>query len=189
MLEFAILGLLHEEPMHGYQLRKRLNTLLGTLRAFSYGSLYPTLRRMKNRGWISQSDPAPSSGVPALTGRRGKIVYQLTGQGKERFAELLADAGPTAWEDDDQFGVHFAFFSQTRADVRLRILQGRRRRVEERREGMRAALARTRERVDRYTRELHKHGLESVDREVRWLDELIAHEQLDDPDRPDRSAD
>ena len=42
MLEIAVLGLLNESPMHGYELRKRLATLFGTFRAFSYGSLYPT---------------------------------------------------------------------------------------------------------------------------------------------------
>ena len=47
MLELAILGLLIESPMHGYELRKRLTGLLGALRAFSYGSLYPALRRMQ----------------------------------------------------------------------------------------------------------------------------------------------
>ena len=46
MLEIAVLGLLNESPMHGYELRKRLATLLGAFRAFSYGSLYPTLRRL-----------------------------------------------------------------------------------------------------------------------------------------------
>jgi DNA-binding PadR family transcriptional regulator len=50
MLEFAILGLLHEAPMHGYELRKRLFDMLGTLRTFSYGSLYPTLRRLLKAG-------------------------------------------------------------------------------------------------------------------------------------------
>jgi hypothetical protein len=44
-------------------------------------------------------------------------------------------------------------------------------------EGVRAALARTRERVDSYTLELQRHGLESVEREVRWLNELIASER------------
>ena len=81
-----------------------------------------------------------------------------------------------AW-DDDGFGVHFAFFGQTRADVRLRILEGRRSRLEERMESVRAAFARTRERVDSYTLELQRHGLESVEREVRWLNELIATER------------
>ena len=39
VLELAVLGLLHETPMHGYELRKRLNSVLGAFRAFGYGSL------------------------------------------------------------------------------------------------------------------------------------------------------
>ncbi len=103
-------------------------------------------------------------------------MYRLTADGKERLQDLLGEGGPAAWEDDG-FGVHFAFFGQTRADVRLRILEGRRSRLEERMESIRAALTRTRERVDSYTLELHRHGLESVEREVRWLNELIASER------------
>ncbi len=41
ILEFAVLGLLRESPMHGYELRKRLNTSLGVFRAFSYGTPLP----------------------------------------------------------------------------------------------------------------------------------------------------
>ncbi len=76
--------------------------------------------------------------------------------------------------------MHFAFFGQTRADIRLRILEGRRTRLEERLDGVRGAMARTRERMDSYTLELHRHGLESVEREVRWLNELIASERQAD---------
>lgn len=183
MLEFAVLGLLHESPMHGYELRKRLNAVLGALRAFSYGSLYPCLRRMKAAGWISEDQPECTDGAPVLTGRRGKVVYKLTAEGKERLQQLLAEAGPSAWEDET-FGVHFAFFAQTDADVRLRILEGRRSRLEQRREGVRAALARRRERLDAYTLELQRHGLESVEREVRWLNELIATERSAGPAPP-----
>jgi len=176
VLEFAVLGLLDEAPMHGYELRTRLKAVLGAFRAFSYGSLYPTLRRMRERGWIVEGEPDPDATAPALTGRRGKVVYRLTAEGKERLAELLAEAGPAAY-DDEGFGVHFAFFAQTDADVRLRILEGRRNRLEERREKVRSALTRTRERFDAYTLELQRHGLESVDREVRWLTELIETER------------
>ena len=176
VLEMAVLGLLHDSPMHGYELRKRLNALLGTLRAFSYGSLYPALKNMVADGWICEGGAAAAGETPALTGRRGKIVYKLTAEGKERLQEMLAEAGPSAW-DDDGFGVHFAFFAKTDRDVRLRILEGRRSRLEERRDGVRGALARTRERLDAYTLELQRHGLESVEREVRWLNELIATER------------
>lgn len=161
--------------MHGYVLRKRLHETLGMFRTFSYGSLYPTLRRLLRDGFITEELDEEENKAWA---RRGRRVYKLTAEGKEHFAELLGDAGPQTW-DDEGFGVHLAFFSRTPADVRMRILEGRRRRVEERREGLRAAMARAEEKIDRYTRELHRLGLESSEREVRWLNELIAHEQAE----------
>jgi DNA-binding PadR family transcriptional regulator len=175
VLDFAILGLLHEAPMHGYELRKRLHELLGAFRAFSYGTLYPTLRRLQRANLIVEEAPEDD---PGTWGRRARKVYKITAEGKERFAELLSDAGPQTW-DDDSFGVHMAFFSRTPAEIRMRILEGRRRRVEERREGLRTTLASASERIDRYTRELHRMGLDTTEREVRWLNELIAHEQAE----------
>ena len=178
VLELAVLGLLHESPLHGYELRKRLNALLGSFRAFSYGSLYPCLRGMLEEGLITQEEPDGASG------RRSKIVYKLTADGKERFQELLGHAGPAAWEDDS-FGVHFAFFARTDEVTRMRILEGRRSRLEERLDNLRSSLSRTRERVDTYTEELQRHGLESVEREVRWLNELIETERGLAPAAPD----
>jgi DNA-binding PadR family transcriptional regulator len=176
MLEIAVLGLLGESPMHGYELRKRLSTLLGAFRAFSYGSLYPTLRRLSAAGWISEEEPLADVTTTGARSRRGKRVYRLTAEGKEHLADLLADVGPDAF-DEEGFGARLAFFAQTRSDIRLRVLEGRRRRVEEQREGLRSALSRTGERLDRYTRQLQEHGLESRDREVRWLTEMIEDEQ------------
>jgi len=185
LLELAVLGLLNEAPLHGYELRQRLKATLGTFRAFSYGSLYPSLRRMKVAGWITEDegDAAVVAGAPALTGRRGKVVYKLTAEGKERLADLLSEAGPSAWEDET-FGVHFAFFGQTDPEVRVRILEGRRSRLEQRREGVATSIDRTRTRLDRYTLQLQEHGLESVEREVRWLTELIETERRTAPARP-----
>ncbi len=175
VLEFAVLGLLHEAPLHGYELRKRLNATLGALRAFSYGSLYPCLKQLAASGFITEQveDSGP-------TGKRSRIVYQLTADGKEHFAALLDESGPSAW-DDEGFGVHFAFFGRTDAATRLRILEGRRSRLEERVAGFRSAVSRSRERVDSYTLALHQHGLESVEREVRWLSELIDDERRNRP--------
>ena len=181
MLEFAILGLLQQSPMHGYELRKRLAEVLGGLRSISYGSLYPALKRLHAAGLVTTDEPDRRAPLPAdappLTGRRGKVVYTITAEGKERFAELVSQAGPEAYDDGRLFGVHLAFFRHTAADVRLRILEGRRRTVERQRDGLRSSLARTRERLDRYTLELQRHGLDSVDREVRWLSELIDSER------------
>jgi DNA-binding PadR family transcriptional regulator len=178
VLELAVLGLLQDSPLHGYELRKRLSTVLGSLRALSYGSLYPCLKQLQVAGLIVEDTPAvdPGSGGTQPAGRRSKIVYRLTAEGKEHLQDLLAESGPSAWEDEG-FGVHFAFFGRTDAATRLRILEGRRSRLEERMDGFRGALSRTRERLDSYTLELQRHGLESVEREVRWLSELIDDER------------
>ena len=184
VLELAVLGLLHDSPMHGYELRKRLTALLGWGRSLSYGSLYPCLKDLVARGLIAESAADAAVG----RSRRAKIVYELTADGKEHFVELISQAGPTAWEDEP-FGVRFAFFARTDADTRLRILEGRRSRLEERLATFRTSLQKTRERLDTYTLELQRHGLESVEREVRWLDELIDNERhAADTSRPETAG-
>ncbi len=175
VLEPAILGLLAGSPMHGYELRKRLNLVLGSFRALSYGSLYPCLRGLVERGWITGAESVTSA-ERALASHRAKIVYQLTADGKEHLAEVLASSGPAAWEDEN-FDVRFALFAQTDAATRLRILEGRRTRLTERLDTIRQSFARTRERMDEYTLELQRHGLEQVEREVLWLDGLIDNER------------
>ena len=172
-LELAVLGLLHESPMHGYELRKQVNGVLGWSRLLSYGSLYPALKKMLRAGWIAEHVTAPEPGV---TSRRLRIVYELTPAGVERFKSLIADVGPSAWEDDN-FDVRFAFFSRTDMEARLRILEGRRSRLQERLDRVQRQLDRTQKQVDRYAAELQRHGVESVEREVRWLSDLIKAER------------
>ena len=125
MLELAVLGLLHEAPMHGYELRKRLSTargVPGVLVRFAVPAPAPAdcgagLDRRgaagrPDRGHAGRGGPGASTGSPP--------------RARSGFAELLADAGPQTW-DDDGFGVHLAFFSRTPAETRMRILEGRRR--------------------------------------------------------------
>ena len=88
------------------------------------------------------------------------------------FAQEVTDDGPNAWEDES-FNMRFAFFSRTSADVRLRILEGRRSRLQERLDRQRHAAGGD----DRYLSELRRHAIESVEREVRWLTDLINAER------------
>ena len=84
MLELAILGLLLQSPMHGYELRKRLTGLLGAFRAFSYGSLYPALHRLEQQGWIRAKWQVTE------TGRDAKF-YSLTRAGQTHLKRELAN--------------------------------------------------------------------------------------------------
>ena len=175
VLTLAILGTLSEKPHHGYEIRKRLGAQLGPFRAVSYGSLYPALKRMVTEGLIAVDDEEPL--VPTSpTSRRSRIAYRLTEDGKARLASELASAGASSW-DDDTFDVRFAMFERTDSATRLRILEGRRGRMAERLEELSVNLRAMRDRHDAYTAELQRHGLERVEREVEWLDQLIENER------------
>ena len=171
--------------MHGYELRKRLNLMLGWGRVLSYGSLYPTLKKMLRGALIEETQVAHT---PVT--RRPRIVYAVTDTGHCEFERLMSEVGPTAWEDDN-FDIRFAFFGRTDMEIRLRVLEGRRTRLQERLDRVQKELALTQAEVDRYAGELQRHGVESVEREVRWLSDLIKaeHRRGDPvPDQPTRPS-
>ena len=183
LLELAVLGLLHDTPMHGYELRKRLNAVLGAFRALSYGTLYPCLRRparprLDHRG--GGDDGLERAARPHQPAGPDRLRAHRRGQGALPVADLRSPArrpGRTARSTST---------SPSSPAPRPRCGCGSSRAAAAGwRSGstrVRTAAARGRERLDRYTAELQRHGLESVEREVRWLTELIETERR--PRRP-----
>jgi DNA-binding PadR family transcriptional regulator len=81
----AIIALLAEEPMHGYQIITELTERSGGVWQPSPGSVYPTLQAMEDQGLVT---------VDTSGGRR---VFSLTDEG--RAAAEAAGDGPAPWED------------------------------------------------------------------------------------------
>ena len=52
MLDLAILGLLEERDLHGYEIRRQLREHLGLLANVSFGSIYPALTRLEKSGAV-----------------------------------------------------------------------------------------------------------------------------------------
>ena len=73
-------------------------------------------------------------------------------------------------------------FGHEPVDGRAGHVEGIETLLQQRLDHMRDNIAKGRERMDAYTLELQQHGLDSVEREVRWLDELIATERSHDLD-------
>ena len=170
-LEFALLGLLSQAPLHGYELRKRLTSIIGPFRALSFSVLYPQLRRMLDAGLISQVE-VPKGG----RSKRVRIVYSISALGQAKFDQLTETVSPQSW-DDDNFEVHVAFFSPTSSRNRLRILEGRQRRLKEKAEILRADLERSAVGLDKYLIEWRRHSLETAEREIAWLEDMITSER------------
>jgi DNA-binding PadR family transcriptional regulator len=176
ILEFAVLGVLADGPIHGYELRKQLTEMLGPFRSLSYGTLYPTLRRLVNRQAIEPVSLTPQEESPGMRSKRARIVYALTAEGKEEFEQWANRPGSNSW-DDEAFTAHMAFFSRTERRARLRILHGRRSWLNERLNTLRTSLSDSRGQHDPYTASMRSLNVESTEREMRWLDELIESEE------------
>jgi DNA-binding PadR family transcriptional regulator len=168
-LEFALLGLLAQGPLHGYELRKRMVTIFGPFKAISFSVLYPQLRRMLLAGSIQEEAVDRGS-------KRPRIVYAITDQGMARFEALTESVSADAWEDEG-FEIRFAFFSPTPTKSRVRILEGRLRRLQEKAEILRDEVEKSPIGIDKYLQEWRRHSLDSADREIAWLQEMITTER------------
>lgn len=199
VLELAILGLLKEQPRHGYELKKQLETLFGPVSRFSYGSLYPALARLESAGAVeSEQGPRPEAAptIPmtgslagemaalktrkererrpqSLTGRtqRNRKVYEITNEGERLFHELLAANEASTSEDDRAFRLRVAFASYLPADQRLALFERRKRTLLERLAEAEAAVRATRS--DPYAAALVLHTHQETERDLSWIDRLI----------------
>jgi len=191
VLEIAVLGLLVETDLHGYELKKRITELLGPWSSVSFGSLYPALARLERNGLVASAaagdaEPGHMSGslgaelaafrargaARSTSGRRARKVYAITPAGRAALAELLDDDGG----DDRAFALRVAFCRLLDPAVRLELFHRRRRAVVERISG-RGSLH---DPVDRYRRRLLEFQDDRLHRELAWLDDLIAAESADE---------
>jgi DNA-binding PadR family transcriptional regulator len=171
MLELAILGLLKDQPMHGYQLSRELGESLGGFWRVSYGSLYPTLRRLEREGAV-ESVP----GDQASSARR-KNVYRITETGEKLFFELLQETPGDNSTEDTRFRVRLAFFRYLPPETRIRLLEKRRAYLEDRLGTINVSLRATGGRVDDYTLALIERGRSVTESDIAWLEGLIRAER------------
>ncbi len=205
LLELAILGLLKEQQMHGYELKKRLTEALGPFSSVSFGSLYPALNRLERRGAVraveaaATSEPEPIRSSVPMTGSiageaaafraratrggrrtprsaRVRKIYAITERGEALFSELL-DADTVAGDDDRSFSLKLAFCRFLPPERRLGLLERRRAQLVERLARARASVRTRRGRTDPYTQSLLEHSTEATERDISWLDSLIAIER------------
>jgi DNA-binding PadR family transcriptional regulator len=171
MLELAILGLLKEQPMHGYQLSRELGESLGGFWRVSYGSLYPTLRRLEREGEV---ETVSDEGVG--TGRR-KHVYRITEKGESAFLTLLQATPTDNSTEDTRFRVRLAFFRYLPPETRIRLLERRRSSLQDRLTTITDSRRTVRDRDDDYTKALIEHGQSATESDIAWLDGLIQAER------------
>lgn len=195
MLELAILGLLKEQQLHGYELKKRLvDTLGGSQSGVSFGSLYPALRRLERAGAVAVIEdlgagtPIPLTGSlggelaafrarrPATRATRGRKVYRITERGEQLFSELLVTESSSA-EDERLFNLRLAFARYLPPGARIGMLERRRAQLVERLSRLSARVRNGRDRLDSYARSLLEHDREATEHDLSWIERLLSAER------------
>jgi DNA-binding PadR family transcriptional regulator len=189
MLELAVLGLLKERDMHGYELRKQLGAMLGPFWQVSWGSLYPALRRLAKVGAVERlTEPKPSRRTPrsqrarkataaktTLTSGRRRHVYRITKAGEALFTQMLEESAAAV--DAEHFTLKLAFFRYLQPEMRLALLERRRAYLQEKLAQFRSNLRDYRERIDSYALSLQNHSMAATQSDLDWIDELINAER------------
>ena len=190
MLDLAVLGLLKERAMHGYELRKQLSAMLGPFWQVSWGSLYPTLRRLAKAGAVEKlAEPRPTrrparstaakkdkaAKSSTLSSGRRKNVYKITPSGEQLFTSILEETAAAV--DAEHFTLKLAFFRYLQPEMRLALLERRRAYLQEKLAQFKNNLRDYRERIDSYTLSLQNHGMAATQSDIEWIDELISAER------------
>lgn len=105
----AILRLLAEEPMHGYQIISELAERSGGMWSPSAGSVYPTLQMLADEGLV-MAEPAG-----------GKKVYQLTQEGADAAAKLEGHRAP--WDEAADTPIDRSGYHQAASQLMQAVIQ------------------------------------------------------------------
>ena len=162
-LKYGVLGLLAEEPLHGYEVKNRFEAMLGGTWEVNIGQVYTTLQRLERDGLVRPV---------GKRGDRGKLLYELSEQGRKSLDGWMAEpeAGPQELREE----IYVKLLLATRlANGNLGPLLGRQKRaylqrlrdlnrIEERaRQDGRMDLAR-----------LVRGALLHTEADIKWIDEL-----------------
>lgn len=173
MLELAILGVLKEQPMHGYELRHYLSFIVGHIWQLSYGTLYPALRRLEKRGELTKQTIRDGKG-PA------KHVYALTPQGEKSFLTLMrAVSSPTEISDPHKFTLRLIFFRYLEREERESLLGQRLKFLHENRISLQEMDSIPSQGLDRFRLQLIRYHVKLNAEEIALVESLLENEAIE----------
>ena len=171
-LKFGVLGLLAEEPLHGYEVRSRFEAMLGGSWEVNIGQVYATLQRLDRDGLVR---------AVGERGDRGKLAYQISEQGRAALDEWLAEPveGPQQLRED--FSLKLLLANRlANGDLRPLLVRQKHGYLQRMRD-----LSRLEERARRDGRRdlarLVRGALLHAEADLKWIDELMEDAAVKEP--------
>ncbi|MFP4384071.1 MAG: PadR family transcriptional regulator [Spirochaetia bacterium] len=170
--KLAVLGMLYEKDMHGYDIKKHIEERMGDYTDIKFGSIYYFLSSFLEEGYVTETRPGETE---------DKRVYSITGKGKQLFKSLASDALHSAYEYIDPLGVLLNFIY---IFPKEEIIESFRLKINDLEKLKRKALAeRTRimrlPGVTRFADYLFTHSLRHLNAEIEWMEDFISFVTVD----------
>lgn len=163
-IEIYVLSVLRREPVHGYELKRRVNR--PSVTPISNNALYPALRRLEEAGAVTKT-------VESHEGRPSRNVYAITAAGRQQLTDLISTLPREIAGSDEEFLLRVSFFAELPVDVRLAVLGAREDVVRAVLDQVSALLLESPNTPERQWRDRAQRQLvERLEQELRWVDEL-----------------
>lgn len=165
--DIVILAMLSMQPMHGYEIKKRVEHVLNGSVSLNNKVLYPALKRFEEMGAVQRE-------VVRQEGKPDRHIYRITDHGTELMQMLLQDSSPEIIRNDAEFLVRVSLFRLLEPEARLEILHTRERIVS-------SKIAHSQEirmlahnaKADTYAEEVISFNEQQHQRELEWIQSLI----------------
>jgi len=114
MLDYIVIGMVLDEELTGYDIKKEVNESIGIFYRANYGRLYPTLKKLAEKEYLTMNEQ--------MQGNRLKKYYKATALGKEYFMEWLSAPVDLMEHGETQLSKIF-FYGELPKEIRTKRLQ------------------------------------------------------------------
>ena len=161
---YFVLGLLGQQPMSGYGIKRLLERLNGLIGSSSFGQIYPTLHTFLKKEWVTVN-------VVTREDRPPKKVYTIRQEGRQALQEWLEQPAPSS-PSQKALVMRLILAPAFPRSGLITHLQQRQAHVAAHREALKALSGESEQAAAGWQLALD-YGLAVADAELGWLDRVL----------------
>lgn len=162
-VEEVILAFLSLGDMTGYDIKQMISISASFFYSASYGSIYPTLKKLKNKGFVKSKE--------VIENRKVKVVYSITDEGRKTFLKWLEKPAAPA-NIKYEFLIKLFFARYLPKDKLLEMVSKHIAEIQEALKKLKKIEVEVKDRADTYQMYTLKFGIDFFTFLVKWYEDL-----------------
>jgi DNA-binding PadR family transcriptional regulator len=169
-IQNVILGFLSEQPMSGYDIKRKMELSVAHFFDASFGAIYPALKRMEKDGYVKKE-------IIQQDGKPNKNLFVITDQGREEFQKYMkSPINPTIMRSDLLIRLFFGRFA-TKENV-IRWMENEKEKEQQQLDSL-SLVKSNYPNIDRFQEITLHYGLENAKMTIKLLEEEIIRLKLE----------